>query len=380
MNRKKGMKNLRLAIVHPSPYIVKLPFFEIVCTETDGIVLFSSKDSVDHPEWNIDEVLKNFCFKYKFLPGFRIKKVDVRPSVVWYLMCYKPDVVVATEFNLQTVFAFIYARLSGSRILIHSNSTKHTGATFPRRRWFRKWFVRHCDGFIANSTETKKYLCELGADPDKVFVSIQTIDVHKWRNSAHECRESGNNLKNELGLNGKVILYVGRLEPHKGVHFLIEAFCSVAEILNDVSIIIVGGGSEEAKLKEECRKKGIIEKVKFIGYKQPDELSKYYALSDLFVFPTLWDPFGLVVIEALASGLPVICSSYAGAAEDLIREGINGYILEPRDVEKMSLLLSTVLTDEKLLEKLKSGALESIEDFSTEKSADNFLYAVRITK
>ena len=366
----------KLVIIHPSPYPVKLPLFDIVCAETDGIILFSSKNSIDHPEWNIEQILSQFRFRYKMLFGFRIGRIDIRPFIIFSLMYYNPDVVVATEFNLQTISALMYAKLFHRKILIQSNATSFTGATFPRRKRFREWLAHRCDGFIANSTETKKYLCELGADSDKVFVSIQTIDVYKWKNLAYECRESGNNLKNELGLNGKVILYVGRLEPHKGVHFLIEAFCSVAEILNDVSILIVGSGSEEAKLKEECRKKGIIKRVKFVGYKQPDELPRYYSASDLFVFPTLWDPFGLVVTEALASGVPVICSPYAGAAEDLIREDCNGYIIDPRETRKLAKLLSKILLDDDLLQRLKLGALELTKDFTVEKSASNFLKAI----
>ena len=374
------MKNLRLTIVHPSPYIVKLPFFDIVCTETDGIVLFSSKNSVDHPEWNIDEVLKNVCFKYKFLPGFRIKKVDVRPSILLYLMYYNPDVVVTTEFNLQTVSALMYAKLFHRKILIQSNATSFTGATFPRRRRFREWLVHRCDGFIANSSETKKYLCELGAKPDKVFVSIQTIDVLKWKRSAEIWRDSKEEFKSKLGLNDKVILYVGILEQRKGIRFLLEAYYNAIEKLKNISILIVGGGSEESKLKEYCRQNGILDNVVFAGYKQPDELPRYYALSDLFVLPTLWDPFGLVVIEALACGLPVICSPYAGAAEDLIREGNNGYVVDPRDIEKLADILSKVLTDENLLQRLKQNALESVEDFTIERSAENFLRAIAVSK
>jgi glycosyltransferase involved in cell wall biosynthesis len=368
-------EKLRLAIVHPAPYPVKLPLFDIVCTKTDGIVLFSSKYSIEHPEWNIDEILEQVRFKYRFLPGFAIRGTHIRPSVLWYLWRYKPDVIVAGDFFLQTLFALIYACLFRSKILIHSNATRQTGVMHAKRKWFRQWLVRHCDGFIAASSETKKYLCELGAKPDTVFISIQTIDVHRWKQLVEEEKKSQDNLKSELGLNDKVIIYVGRLVSFKGVHLLIEAFHRVAEMIHNVSILLVGGGSEEAKLKEYCKQKNLSEKIKFVGYKQPRELPQYYAVADLFVFPTLGEPFGLIVNEALASGLPVICSPFAGAAE-LIQEGENGYIVDPRDTKKLSEVLATVLTDENLLQSLKLGALDSIENFTIEKSAEQFLKAI----
>ena len=374
-NPKTNKEKTKLAIVHPAPYPVKLPLFDIVCTKTDGIVFFFYKSAVAHPEWNIDEILAQVRFKYRFLPGFIIKGIHIRPSVLWYLWRYKPDVIVASDFFPQTLFALIYARLCRVKVLIHSNSTRHTSATAAKRRWFRKWLVRRCDGFIAASSETKKYLCELGAKADTVFISIQTIDVLRWKRLVEEEKESQDNLKSELGLNGKVILYVGRLESHKGVQLLFEAFHRVTERIQNVSILLVGGGSEEARLKEYCEQRNFSDKVEFVGYKQPNELPKYYAAADLLVFPTLGDTFGFVVNEALASGLPVICSPFAGAA-DLIEEGENGYIIDPRETEKLAALLSNILMDDDLLQSLKQGALASIENFTIEKSAEQFLKAI----
>jgi glycosyltransferase involved in cell wall biosynthesis len=375
-NLMEKKQKIRLAIIHPSPYPVKLPLFDIVCAQTDSIVLFSSKDSVDHPEWNVDEVLKQFNFKYKFLPGFRIKRMDVRPSVFWYLLRYKPDVVVTTEFNLQTIFSYAYARLFNSRILIQSNATTNTDAIFTKRKSLREWLIKHCDGFIANSSETKKYLCALGANPQKITISVQTIDVNKWKIAVSKYKHLRNELKNELGLREKVILYVGNLHQGKGVNFLLEAFSNVAQTLADTNILIVGGGSEEQRLRDYCKQKGIMERVIFAGYKQSWELPKYYALADLFVFPTLYDHFGLVVIEALASGLPVICSQFAGSALDLIKDGVNGYIIDPRNIENLSDSLVNILADESLLQKLKQGVIDLAGNFTVEKSAENFLDAI----
>jgi glycosyltransferase involved in cell wall biosynthesis len=370
-------KKIRLAIVHPAPYPVKLPLFDIVCSQTDGIVIFSTKDSIDHPNWNIDEILKQFTFKHIFLPGFRIKRVDIRPSVFWRLLRYRPEVIVTTEFNLQTIFSYLYARMFNSEIFIQSNATIKTDSSLKKRQNLRKWLIKHCDGFIANSSETKKYLCDLGVDPKNVTISIQTIDVHKWKKTIGLYNHLKERLKKELDLKEKVILCVSRMQPKKGINFLIEAFCNISNKLEDVSLLLVGDGPERQKLEKYCIEKGISGKVKFIGYIQPLDIPRYYALSDLFVFPTLYDKFGLVVIEAISSGLPVICSEHAGSAIDLIKDGENGYIIDPKDINKMSSLISEIMINESLLQKLKSTALESASNFTVEKSAENFLSAIR---
>jgi len=368
----------RVVFIYPPPYPARLPLLDLICAQMDSVVLFFSKHTLVHPDWDIDLILEQVRFPYHILPGVTLPipgEPHFRPSVLWYLWRYKPDVVVTAEFNPQTLFAVIYASLFRSKVLILSEETRHTARTRANRRWFRKWLVRRCDGFVATSSETGKYLCELDVDPNTIFVSFQIPDVLKWKRSVEKEKKSQDDIRAELGLSGKVILYVGRLEPHKGLQLLLEAFHGVIETAQNASLLVVGSGSEEVRLRQYCEQNGLSDRVMFSGYKQPDELPKYYAAADMFIFPTLWDPFGIVIAEALASGLPVICSPFAGAA-DLIEEGKNGYILDPRDTEKMALLLSNLLTDEDLLERLRHGALASIENFTIEKSAEQFLEAL----
>lgn len=364
----------RVAIIYPPPYPARLPILDLICRNTDGIVLFFSKHAIVHPNWDIDKILEQFQFKYRFIPGILLKRrrMYIRPFVLWYLWRYKPDVIVTAEFCPQTLCALIYARLFRSKVIIQSDLTRHTGTG---RRAFRKRLVQSCDGFVAGSSETKKFLCDLGAKPEAVFISLQVPDVLAWKSLVEEEKKSRDVLRDELGLKGKVFLYVGRIEPHKGLHLLLKAFQSNAGMMQDASIVLVGSGSEEGKLKEYCEQNNLSDKVIFAGYKQPGELPRYYAAADVFAFPTLWEPFGIVVGEALASGLPVICSSFAGAA-DLVQEGKNGYILDPRDTQKFAAILSSLVMDDDLLKSLKQGALESIENFTVERSAEQFLKAI----
>lgn len=364
----------RVAIVYPPPYPARLPILDLICKNTDSIVLFLSKHAIVHPNWDIDKILEQYQFKYRFIPGILLKRrrMQIRPFVLWYLWRYKPDVIVTTEFSLQTLCALIYARLFRAKVIIQSDLTRHTGTG---RRTFRKRLVQNCDGFVAGSSETREFLCDLGAEPEAVFISFQVPDVLTWKSLVEEEKKSRDILRAELGLKGKVFLYVGRIEPHKGLHLLLKAFQSNAGMMQDASIVLVGSGSEEGKLKEYCQQNNLSDKVIFAGYKQPGELPRYYAAADAFAFPTLWEPFGIVVGEALASGLPVICSSFAGAA-DLVQEGKNGYVLDPHDTEKFAAILSSLVMDDDLLESLKQGALESIENFTVERSAEQFLRAI----
>ncbi len=92
---------------------------------------------------------------------------------------------------------------------------------------------------------------------------------------------------------------------------------------------------EDGTLRQACAARGI-RNVSFVGFIQKRELPRYYALADVFVFPTLGDPYGLVVDEAMACGLPVISTSAAGEIHDRVEDGVNGYIVPPG---RMALLL-----------------------------------------
>ena len=147
-------------------------------------------------------------------------------------------------------------------------------------------------------------------------------------------------VKKELGLKGRVALYVGQLIPRKGVDHLIRAWALLpGDLQRDNSLLIVGGGDLEGSLRSLTEEKGAIN-VYFAGSHPPHKLAHYYAAADFFVLPSLLDVWGLVANEAMASGVPVLCSKFAGCANELVVEGVTGSIFDPRDCPRLADLLS----------------------------------------
>ncbi len=142
----------------------------------------------------------------------------------------------------------------------------------------------------------------------------------------------------------KVVLFVGRLAEKKGVTYLIDAIKNV-----DAKLVIVGEGNLEEKLKKQAEPLG--DKVQFLGSKTHQELKEIYASADVFVAPSVTaedgdkEGLGLVLLEAMASGLPVV-GSESGGIPEIVRDGYNGFLVPERDVrqlaEKINLLLSDV--------------------------------------
>jgi glycosyltransferase involved in cell wall biosynthesis len=137
------------------------------------------------------------------------------------------------------------------------------------------------------------------------------------------------------GRDGCTFLYVGRLDPEKGVETLLEAFRDVPG-----ELVLVGAGSDEDRLARLAPAR-----VQFEGAKDRDELVRYYARADVFVLPSRSEPWGMVLNEAAAAGLPLVATEETGAAHDLIEHGVNGFRVRAGDEHALADALRRLADD-----------------------------------
>jgi glycosyltransferase involved in cell wall biosynthesis len=129
-------------------------------------------------------------------------------------------------------------------------------------------------------------------------------------------------------------LFVGQLIPRKGLRELVAAV-DLARRHGDVSLTIAGAGPLRSELIRTVRSRGLEDSVTLVGHLEGRELELLYASHDVFAFPSLADSFGVVVVEAMRAGLPVIASRYAGATEDFVEDGVTGRVIDPLDPEQL---------------------------------------------
>ena len=214
--------------------------------------------------------------------------------------------------------------------------------------------LAHVSEAIISSSEHEKQslLKEYEIPPSKIKVIYPGVNKKLFYPLNQE------DVRQELGFReeDKIILYVGRIEPVKGLLCLIEALESLRKeapsLNNQLKLMVVGGGtksSDHPKNKEINRiQKAIAEKnlwneVHFLGSKKQNQLKKYYSAADVLVMPSLYESFGLVVVEALACGTPVIASRI-GEMMNIIKEGKNGFYLNPNDPPSLSFRLKSLFT------------------------------------
>ena len=195
-----------------------------------------------------------------------------------------------------------------------------------RRRSLTSLLRRAHAVFCIGSSAAEAYK-GLGADPAKLFVIPYCCDTSRYAAADAAAVEA---VRAKYHLGGKtVFLFSGQLIERKGVDLLIRAFADLARSTHDVALLILGEGPLRARL-EASLPPDLKTRVHFAGHVEQEALPPCFHASQVFVFPTRHDGWGVVINEACAAGLPVISTDAAGAARDLVADGQNGFIV-PRD-------------------------------------------------
>ena len=214
--------------------------------------------------------------------------------------------------------------------------------------------------FTSSSTKSKEAQIYYGADERKCHISYLAVDVEKY-------------IQKPQGQGKGKILCVGSLIERKGVNLLLNA---LAKVNSDFEVYFAGDGEEKESLKKLAENLGIDTKIHFLGQLNRESLLKHYADSDLFVLPTREDCFALVILEAICSELPIVCSKYADGAYDLIQDGENGFIVDPYNIDEFANRIEYVLNDKNLRNAMKNKSKEIVEKFRFKNIAKGYIAAI----
>lgn len=237
-------------------------------------------------------------------------------------------VLVPGYYTLPAVCAAAWAKIHRRRSVLMSETTRED----HRRVWWKEALKRRLvkllfDGAIAGGEPHVRYLCELGVRPETIRRAYDVVDNHFFASETERLRVSRN--RDEFGLPDDYFLFVGRLAPEKNVAGLLRSFTEYRAGGGRSSVVLCGDGPLRDTLRAYVQQAGIAPFVHFAGMKSAQELPIYYAFARCLVLPSTREPWGLVVNEAMASGLPVLVSSRCGSAEDLVDVGANGFVFDP---------------------------------------------------
>jgi glycosyltransferase involved in cell wall biosynthesis len=316
-------------------------------------------------------------FRYRIAGGFAIRgrtanntDVYVSPRILAALARSGPDVVISGGFSAPSLYAALYCAVSRAGLVIHSDGTTTSEAGYGLGRMTtRRLLARVAAAAAGNSELACRRFVELGWPEDRVFRAAHSTNVAPLHAVARTRR-----YRREPPLR---LLTVGRLIPRKGIDRLLDAVATARSNGTEIELIVVGAGPEEAVLRR--RAADLALPVDWRGFLDQPALPAAYAEADAFAFPTLGDTFGIVLLEAAASGLPVVASPRAGATWDLVEDGRTGFVVDPDDVALHGATLARLAAEPDLREALGRNAYRATIDRTPEATARGYLAAAAAT-
>jgi glycosyltransferase involved in cell wall biosynthesis len=300
-------------------------------------------EAYDYSKYNFRvKTNKNVYINLRFL-GIKTEYIHFQWGLWRDLREFKPHVILSNQLNVRTLIAYVYGRRYSVPVVPWMAVSGHTERknSFLREA-YRRFFLRRAPCVCTNLTEAKKYIIEKLKTPEwKIFCTPYVINVDRFNAAVESARKTVRTFREELGLKGFVFLYVGQMIRRKGLNELVMALEYLdEEYLRRCSFLFVGGEFPE---RLRARLHNLPVTFSTVGFVQPRELPRYYASADAFMFPSLEDEWGIVVNEAAAANLPILCSVYAAVSSDLVKDNSNGIKFDPFNKEELARAIKTIL-------------------------------------
>jgi glycosyltransferase involved in cell wall biosynthesis len=234
--------------------------------------------------------------------------LHIEPGYIPELVRERPDAVIAEEMGFRTLVGLAYGACFRKPVWVWWGGTSHTERRVGRfRKLLRAVVARWAKHWISYGRTSTEYLLTLGVRRERIL-QVQNCADETWY---------GVPTAPQLDLKPKpVLLHVGQMIGRKGIDEFLRAAGRLQREGLTFSIVLVGGGRDSAKLRRLAAELGL-ENVQFCPAQPPEAMPAYYRSGDVLIFPTMEDVWGLVANEAVLSGLPVLCSRYAGCAPEL---------------------------------------------------------------
>lgn len=304
---------------------------------------------------------------YEVISLDRMKRKSFDPRVIFglvRLMKIKDIQVVHAHLYHASLYGRLAAWFAGVPVVVTVHNI-YTGSSLKlRRRLLNRWLSGKTDRLIAVSHAVRSdILNHDGISSEKVQVIYNGIDSARFNSSMTQ-----GEARRRVGIpDGRFWLgIVARLDPQKGHTFLLDAIRKCLDQWGDsLSLLVVGKGGEEARLKEQAASLGLQDRVFWMGARR--DIPEILRALDLFVMPSLWEGLPLSLLEALASGLPVIATSVGGVGE-VIEHGKSGLLISPKNVDELASSIHLLYLGPEQREALGAGGLARVmEMFSQDK-------------
>jgi 1,2-diacylglycerol 3-alpha-glucosyltransferase len=290
------------------------------------------------------------------------------------LSTLRPDAVAIPGWSHRgALAALLWCQRRRIAAILMTESTARDAARRPWKEAVKRRIAARFGAALAGGTAHLAYLRELGMPPERVFDGYDVVDNDHFARAADATRESAIQARCRLGLPERYFLASCRFVEKKNLCGLLEGFARYRDRAGPQPwhLVLLGDGQLRPRLLERVAERGLRDLVHLPGFQQYERLPAFYGLAGAFVLASTSEPWGLVVNEAMAAGLPVLVSDRCGCAPDLVVPGVNGYRFDPLDPERLADLLLHVAADGCDRQGLARAGRAIIAEWTPERFAGN---------
>jgi glycosyltransferase involved in cell wall biosynthesis len=229
---------------------------------------------------------------------------------------------------------------------------------------------------LSVSSGAAEQLKALGFSADRIVLAPYVVDNAWWIEHAAEVDRDAVRAGWQIPASAPVVLFCAKLQPWKGPLDLLEAFARAN--IPESFLVFAGDGPLRSQIEQRARDLNVFDRVRFLGFMNQSQLPAVYRASDLLVLPSLYEPFGLVVNEAMLCGCPVVVSDRVGAKYDLVRPDENGYVFPVADVEALAAILGDICSNPSKRARMSIAARKRMETWSPREYIDALVKAVEL--
>ena len=320
--------------------------------------------------------MQGLCYRSGMLPNLRksgilwlqvpLYLVSMWYSVLKLLRTQSIDLIHVHWVLPQGIIAGLVRIFSKIPILLTVHGSDIFSFNGKLAIFLKKFSLRQASAITANSIFTSSLVKNLDRNVpiDVVPMGVDTDEFNPDRKNPK--------IREELGIEGPMILFVGRLVENKGVQHLLQAMPSVLKIFPNAVLVIIGDGSQKGKLKKLVETMKLSQSVYFLGTLSHSQLPEYYAEADVFVGPSEVEGLGVVFLEASSSGLPLVGTAIGGTA-DILLDGFTGIKVDTENAVELSRAIVRILRDDELSQRLSKNARDhAVKNFSWPRVAFRF--------
>lgn len=337
-------------------------------------------------EWTID--FAKIEYNYVVLNKGNLDNVSAS-KLCWQVFSYlqqhvtKQDVFIAGEYiKLAYWIPWLYSKITGNRFAVILESHEQDRRRNILKEFIKKVFFAGCDLVFAAGEKHKAYAEKLGMKSENVFALHGVGGVDKGIYSKYLNGFSMMNAKAKVCIELKIpekkyFIYVGRFSPEKNIMCFLHCYTKLVKKYGETwGLLLVGNGPEVSIIKKYISDNAL-DSVFLPGFVQQDKLPLYYLASDVFVLPSISEPWGLVVDEAIAMGKPILISERCGCIPDIVRSEENGLLFDPLSERQLYNAIEKIVKSEAVLQKYGSRSLEISKKYTSELSANIMAGALR---